>query len=56
MGVNTNNVPVVLYLGEASEKYLFDGDSITAENLASFVERVKAGDVQRFLKSAEPPT
>lgn len=55
LGVKTNNVPAVLYLGSANDKYLYDQEEITAENLASFLERVKAGSVEQFLKSAEIP-
>lgn len=43
LGVDVSNVPAVLYLGSGSEKYLYDQDEVTADNLASFVQRVKAG-------------
>jgi hypothetical protein len=43
LGVNINATPQVLYLGAASEKYQFDDDSITAETLANFVERIGRG-------------
>lgn len=55
MGVNTNNVPTLLYLGASNDKYLYDQEEITADNLASFLQRVKAGEVEQFLKSAEIP-
>lgn len=55
MGVNTNNVPAVLYLGATNDKYLWDEESITADTLASFYQRIKAGEVEQFLKSAEIP-
>lgn len=55
MGVDTNNVPSVLYLGATNDKYIYDQDEITSENLASFVQRVQAGEVEQFLKSAEIP-
>jgi protein disulfide-isomerase A1 len=55
LGVNTNNAPSVLYLGASNDKYFYDQDEITAENLASFLQRVKAGEVEQFLKSAEVP-
>ena len=44
-----------MFLGEKGDKYLFDSEEITSESISSFVERVKAGTVSRFLKSAEPP-
>lgn len=55
LGVNLDKVPTVLYFGENAGKYLFDGESISAANLASFLGRVKAGEVKQFLKSAEIP-
>ena len=55
MGVNTANVPSVLYLGAANDKYIYDQEEITAENLASFLQRIKSGEVEPFLKSAEVP-
>jgi hypothetical protein len=55
LGVNTANSPAVLYLGAKNDKYFYDQDEITAENLGSFLDRVKAGEVEQFLKSAEIP-
>jgi hypothetical protein len=55
LGVNTQNAPTVLFLRDKGEKYLFDAEEITSDNIYSFVDRVKAGSVPRFLKSAEPP-
>ena len=55
MGVNTANVPSVLYLGAANDKYIYDQEEITAENLALFLQRIKSGEVEPFLKSAEVP-
>jgi protein disulfide isomerase len=55
LGVNTANSPAVLYLGAKNDKYVYDQDEITAENLGSFLDRVKAGEVEQFLKSAEIP-
>jgi hypothetical protein len=42
-------------LGAKSEKYVYDGEGITVENLESFIARVQAGEIQQFLKSAEAP-
>ncbi len=55
MGVDTNDVPAVLYLGAANDKYVYDQEEITGDNLASFLKRVQAGEVEQFLKSAEIP-
>lgn len=55
LGVNTNTVPSVLYLGSSNDKYLYDQEEINADNLASFLTRVQAGEVEQFLKSAEIP-
>lgn len=55
LGVNTNNVPAILFLGATNDKYIWDEETITADTLASFLQRVQAGEVERFLKSAEIP-
>lgn len=34
---------------------MFDGSAITVDEIKGFVERVQAGQVPRYLKSAEPP-
>ena len=48
-------MPAVLFLGAKNDKYLFDQSEITAETLGSFLQRVQAGEVDQFLKSAEIP-
>lgn len=55
LGVNTENVPAVLFLGAKNDKYLFDQSEITTETLTSFLQRAQAGEVEQFLKSAEIP-
>jgi protein disulfide-isomerase A1 len=55
LGVDTKNAPQVLYFSDKSEKFNFDQDEITKDSLASFVERVQAGSVEQFLKSAPVP-
>ena len=55
LGVDVKNAPKVLYLGDKADKYNFDGESISKEALASFLERVKKGEVEQFLKSAAAP-
>jgi protein disulfide-isomerase A1 len=55
LGVNTNNTPTILYLGDKADKYNYDLDDITKDNLADFVSRVQEGKVQQFLKSAPIP-
>ena len=42
-------------MGEKNDKYNFDSEEITKDSLASFVERVLAGQVEQFLKSAPVP-
>lgn len=55
VGVDTKNVPAVLYMGDKNDKYFFDKEEINKDNLASFVARVQAGEVEQFLKSAPIP-
>ena len=55
LGVDGKAAPQVLFLGAKSEKYRYDKDEINKENLADFIERVKAGEVEQFLKSAPVP-
>ena len=55
VGVDTKNVPTVLYMGDKNDKYFYDQEEITKDNLASFVSRVQAGEVEQFLKSAPIP-
>lgn len=55
MGVDTSSTPKVLFLSSKQAKYRFDGDEITSENLASFIQRVNNGEVEQFLKSAPIP-
>lgn len=56
LGVDTQNTPKVLYFSEKSEKFNFDQEEITKDTLASFVDRVQAGSVEQFLKSAPVPS
>ena len=42
-------------MGEKNDKYNFDSEEINKDTLASFVERVQAGQVEQFLKSAPVP-
>lgn len=42
-------------MGEKNDKYNFDSEEINKDSLASFVERVQAGQVEQFLKSAPVP-
>lgn len=44
-----------MFFGAKSDKYKFDKEEITKDNLADFVQRVKAGEVEQFLKSAPIP-
>ena len=55
LGVDGKSAPQVLFLGAKSEKYRYDKDEINKENLKSFIERVQAGEVEQFLKSAPIP-
>lgn len=55
LGVDVKNSPKVLFMGEKTDKYNFDGEAITKDNLASFLARIKAGEVEQFLKSAKVP-
>lgn len=54
LGVNPENTPSVLYLGDKQDKYNFEGE-ITNEELTNFISKVKAGEVEQFLKSAPVP-
>lgn len=54
LGVNTKETPQVLYMGEKNDKYNFENE-ITKENLASFIEKVQAGEIEQYLKSAPIP-
>lgn len=54
VGVDVSTTPKFLYLGEKQEKYNFDGEA-TKDNLATFVSKVKAGEIEQFLKSAPIP-
>lgn len=47
-----NETPVIVYLVEVNKKYVAPAGDYTAEGIASFIERVKNGEVQRTLKSA----
>lgn len=42
-------------MGDKNDKYFFDKEEINKENLASFIARVQAGEVEQFLKSAPIP-
>ena len=42
-------------MGDKNDKYKFDADEINKDTLASFVSRVKAGEIEQFLKSAPVP-
>jgi hypothetical protein len=53
LGVNTANSRAVLYLGAKRGKYIYDQKEVNAENLASLLERVKAGEVDQFFKSSQ---
>lgn len=54
LGVDTSSTPRILYLGEKQDKYLFE-EEITKDSLASFIQRIQAGEVEQFLKSAPIP-
>jgi thiol-disulfide isomerase/thioredoxin len=55
LGLNTGSTPSVLYLNAELKKYRYVGEEISAESLASFVERVTRGEIEPFLKSAAAP-
>lgn len=55
LGVDTKSAPAILYMGAKSDKYSFDAEEISKETLASFVNRVQAGEIEQFLKSAPIP-
>lgn len=55
LGVDTSSTPKVLFLTSKQAKYRFDGDEITSDNLAAFIQRVNNGEVEQFLKSAPVP-
>jgi protein disulfide-isomerase A1 len=55
LGVNTDQTPAVLLLKDGSEKYRFEGEAVTAEELISFVGKVNSGEIKPFLKSAAIP-
>jgi len=54
LGVNPENTPSVLYLGDKQDKYNFEGE-ITGDQLSTFISKVKAGEIEQFLKSAPIP-
>lgn len=54
LGVDTKTTPRILYLSEKQDKYFFEGE-VTKNNLATFITRVQAGEVEPFLKSAPIP-
>lgn len=45
LGVNVNETPIIVYLVEVNKKYVAPAEDYTAEGIASFVERVKNGEV-----------
>ena len=55
VGVDVYSTPKALYMDEQTTKYNWDGEAISADSLADFVSRVKAGSVEPYLKSAEIP-
>lgn len=55
LGVDTASTPKVLFLSSKQLKYRFDSDEITADNLASFLQRIRSGELEPFLKSAPVP-
>lgn len=54
LGVEKDSVPRVMYMGDKNDKYMFEGE-ISKDSLSSFVEKVRAGEVEKFLKSSEVP-
>lgn len=54
VGVNTQETPQILYLGEKQDKYIFEGEA-SQEGLATFLSKVQAGEVEQYLKSAPIP-
>lgn len=55
LGVDTSSTPKVLYLSNKQAKYRFDSEEVTSDNLAAFIEKVKNGEIEPFLKSAPVP-
>ncbi len=55
LGVDTDNTPAVLLLKDGSDKYRFEGETVTVDELTSFVAKVNNGEIEPFLKSAEIP-
>ena len=54
LGVDVKNAPKVLFMGEKTDKYNFEGD-ISKDSLADFLAKVKSGEIAPFLKSAPVP-
>lgn len=54
LGVDTKSTPKILYFGDKQDKYFFEGTP-TKDNLATFISKVQAGEVEQFLKSAPIP-
>ena len=54
LGVDVKNSPKVLFMGDKTDKYNFNGE-INKDSLAEFITKVKAGEIEQFLKSAPVP-
>jgi len=54
LGVDGSKTPQFLYLGEKQDKYFFEGTA-SKDALVSFVSKVKAGEIEPYLKSAPIP-
>ncbi len=55
LGVDISATPVVLYMGDKNDKYRYNAEEITVDNLSAFVAGVQSGEIEQFLKSAEIP-
>ena len=56
LGINVQNTPILVYLVDATKKYIGDASDLSVESLAAFIARVEAGEIKQHLKSAHIPT
>lgn len=55
LGVDISATPKILFMNSKQAKYRFDSEEINADNIASFVGKIKSGEIDPFLKSAPIP-
>ena len=56
LGLSVEQTPTLIFMVEASKKYVGDTSDLSVEAFKTFAEKVGSGEIKPFLKSAPIPT